>query len=412
MSDFHQRGPITTLPRLVARDLAAREQELAAFAQTTPLVLVIPCLISELEQPALAGILAELNHVPYIDTLLISLDRADAEGFARALDYFGDLTCRTVVLWNDAEEIQELVGEIEAGIGRLAPRGKGRAVWMALGYLIAEGRARAVAFHDADVLDYSRSLLANLVTPVLHPLLPFDFAKAYYARFSNQLHGRVTRLLVRPLLQALGDVVGRHPYLSYLAAFRYPLSGELCFTTDLARGVRIPGDWGLEIGLLFEILRHRSPRRICQVDVADRFDHKHQELSPNDASAGLHRMAVDIVKHLLRTFSAAGVVLNEGAFKSMRVAYQRYAEDAVADSFAVATFNGLAFDRHAEEEAVETFSRALAEGCEQFVADPLGTPPLPNWERVLSALPNLGSRLVQSVQKLGGILEPKGSSRA
>ncbi|MFN3414416.1 MAG: glycosyl transferase, partial [Thermoanaerobaculum sp.] len=397
-----------TLPRLVTRDLEAREQELANFALATPLVLVIPCLISELEQPALAGILKELNHAPYIDTLLISLDRADAAGYARALEYFGNQACRTVVFWNDAEEVQKLVHEIEAGVGRLAPRGKGRAVWMALGYLIAERRARAVAFHDADVVHYRRTLLANLVTPVLHPLLPFDFAKAYYARFSDRLHGRVTRLLVRPFLQALGDVVGRHPYLSYLAAFRYPLSGELCFTTDLARGIRIPGDWGLEIGLLFEILRHRSPRRICQVDVADQFDHKHQELSPTDPNAGLHRMAVDIVKHLLRTFSAAGVVLNEGSFKSMRVAYQRYAEDAVTDSFAVAAFNGLAFDRHAEEEAVETFSQALAEGCEQFVADPLGTPPLPNWERVLSALPKVADQLVSTVRTLDGILEPKG----
>ncbi len=410
MSDFHQRGPITTLPRLLAPDLAAREQELASFALATPLVLVIPCLISELEQPALAGILRELNRAPYIDTLLISLDRADASGYARALEYFGKQNHRTVVLWNDAEEIRRLVEKIEAGVGRLAPRGKGRAVWMALGYLIAENRARAVAFHDADVVHYSRSLLANLVMPVLHPLLPFDFAKAYYARFSDRLHGRVTRLLVRPLLQALGDVVGRHPYLSYLAAFRYPLSGELCFTTDLARGIRIPGDWGLEIGLLFEILRHRSPRRICQVDVADTFEHKHQELSPTDPNVGLHRMAVDIVKHLLRTFSAAGVVLNEGSFKSMRVAYQRYAEDAVSDSFAIATFNGLAFDRHEEEEAVETFSRALAEGCEEFAADPLGTPPLPNWERVLSALPTVADQLVSAVRKLGGTLEPNGCS--
>lgn len=407
MSDFHQRGPITTLPRLVRRDLATHEQQLARFALATPLVLVIPCLATELEQEALPGILAELNHAPFIDTLLISLDRADAAGYSRALEYFGKQTSRTVVLWNDAEEIQRLVHEIEAGVGRLAPRGKGRAVWMALGYLIAEKRARAVAFHDADVVRYSRSLLANLVTPVLHPLLPFDFAKAYYARFSDRLHGRVTRLLVRPFLQALGDVVGRHPYLSYLAAFRYPLSGELCFTTDLARGIRIPGDWGLEIGLLFEILRHRSPRRICQVDVADQFDHKHQELSPTDPNAGLHRMAVDIVKHLLRTFSAAGMVLNEGSFKSMRVAYQRYAEDAVSDSFAIATFCDLTFDRHGEEEAVETFSRALAEGCEQFVADPLGTPPLPNWERVLSAVPKVADELVNAVRKLDGILEPK-----
>ena len=42
-------------------------------------------------------------------------------------------------------------------------------------------------------------------------------------------------------------------------------------------------------------------------------------------------------------------MLEEGLFKGLRVAYQRYAEDAVSDSFGVATFNGLEFDRHAEE---------------------------------------------------------------
>ena len=112
-------------------------------------------------------------------------------------------------------------------------------------------------------------------------------------------------------------------------------------------------------------------------------------------------MAVDVVKHLLRTFSAAGVVLPEGTFKSMRVAFQRYAEDAVADSFAVARFNGLAHDRHAEEEAVHTFAVALAEGCEQFSIDPLGTPSLPNWARVLSAIPDAGERLIAAVSGLG-----------
>jgi glucosyl-3-phosphoglycerate synthase len=175
---------------------------------------------------------------------------------------------------------------------------------------------------------------------------------------------------------------------------------------DLLRWIRIPGDWGLEVGLLFEILRHRSPRRIGQVDASDHFEHKHQPLSPADATQGLHRMAVDIVKHLLRTLSAAGVVLPEGSFKSMRVAYQRYAEDAVADSYAVAVFNALAFDRHAEEEAVMTFSLALAEGCEQFGIDPLGTPSLANWARVTSAIPDAADRLVQAVEELGGVLEP------
>jgi glucosyl-3-phosphoglycerate synthase len=406
MSDFQQRGPITTLTRLVARDLEEREHELAFFARSTPLTLIIPCLASEMERPALAGMVEQLAKVPYLANVVVALDRAEEADYRKALGYFRALRHRTVVLWTRAPAVLELLAEVEHRVTRLAEPGKGRAVWTAAGYVLAEGRGGAVALHDADVVDYDRSLLANLCFPILHPSLDYDLSKAYYARFSSQLNGRATRLLIRPLLQALADVAGRHPFLSYLAAFRYPLSGELAFRADLLRLLRIPGDWGLEVGLLFEVLRHRSPRRICQVDVADRFEHKHQPLSPDDPSTGLHRMAVDIVKHLLRTLAASGVVVDEGLFKGARVVYQRYAEDAVADSFAVATFNGLAHDRHAEEETMETFSRALAEGCQQFQEDPLGTPALPNWARVISAFPEVGPRLVAAVEELGGVLTP------
>ena len=405
MSDFQQRGPITTLPRLAQSDPARLEAELCEFARTAPLALVIPCLATEMDQSALAGIVAELGRVPYLDTVVVSLDRADEAAFLRAREYFRPMQRRTVILWNDAPAVVDLRDSLARIVGALPP-GKGRAVWMAIGLVLAERRARVVALHDADMVDYDRSLLANLVYPILHPMLGFNFAKGYYARFTERLHGRVTRLLMRPLLQAVGDVVGRHPYISYLAAFRYPLSGELALETDLLRSLRIPGDWGLEVGLLFEVLRHRSPRRICQVDVADRFEHKHQPLSPEDATIGLHRMAVDIVKHLLRTLSAAGVVLPEGSFKSMRVAYQRYAEDAIADYFGVALFNRLVFDRHSEEEAVATFSTALAEGCAQFSADPLGTPSMPNWARVQSASPEAETRLLRIVHELQGVIEP------
>lgn len=409
MGDFQQRGTITTLPRLIGVDYAARAQELTAYSSRNPCALVIPCLASEMDRPALRGIVRELAHIRYLDTVVISLDCAAERDYQRALSYFRQLDQRTVVLWNDAARVQDLAEEIGSQTVGLGPKGKGKAVWMAFGYLLGEERVRSVALHDADLLHYSRTLLDNLLFPILHPGLDFSFCKAYYARFSDRLHGRVTRLLIRPLLQALSDVVGRNPYLSYLAAFRYPLAGELALDADLLRWMRVPGDWGLEMGTLFEVIRHRSARRICQVDVTDQFDHKHQQLSPGDPTRGLHRMAIDIVKHLLRTLAAAGAVLPESTFKSMRVAYQRCAEDAVADSYALSMFNGLLYDRHEEERAVETFGQALGEGCDQFLADPLGTPALPNWARVQSAMPDIGGRLVKAVRELDGVIEPCGS---
>ena len=404
MSDFHQRGPITTLPRLAAADAEQRERELVGFASKRPLILIIPSLITELDEPALEGMISEICKAPYVDTVVISLDRADEDGYQRALEYFKGVCHRTVVLWNHAPSVLAVREELEERFEGVSQPGKGRAVWMAIGYVLAEARARVVAFHDADVVNYDRSQLTNLVYPVMSPSLSFDFCKAYYARFTDRLHGRATRLLMRPLLQAIESMVGWTSFISYLAAFRYPLAGELAFSADLLRRIRIPSDWGLEVGLLFEVLRQRSPRRICQVDVTDQFEHKHQPLSPHDPTTGLHRMAVDIIKHLLRTLCAAGIVLPGGSFQCMRVAYQRFAEDAVTDYMAVAAFNGLSFDKNAEEDAVDTFSLALQEACEQFIIDPLGAPPLPNWARVDSAIPGAGEQLVKAVTELGGVI--------
>ena len=98
-------------------------------------------------------------------------------------------------------------------------------------------------------------------------------------------------------------------------------------------------------------------------------------------------------------------MLHAGSFKSMRVAYHRYAEDAVADYEAIAVFNALTFDRHAEEEAMTTFSRALAEACEQFTADPLGTPSLASWARVQAAIADAGATFLKAIRDLDGVLE-------
>src|SRR5262249_12386740 len=150
-------------------------------------------------------------------------------------------------------------------------------------------------------------------------------------------------------------LMGNDPYVRYLASFRYALSGEFAVKCDLAYTLRLPCDWGLEIVTLFEALRHRAANRICQVELCERYDHKHQSLSADDPASGVPRMARDVVKHLLRPLGAAGVELSGGLLRSLMAASQREAEDAVADGYAMSALNGLAFDRHAEEANVQTF---------------------------------------------------------
>lgn len=399
MSDFHQSGPVTALPRLLARPLEELEAQLRAWTARFPVALVIPMVPGEMDRPALGRILAELKQVDYVDTLVVSLNKATAWDYARATTFFSGYPGRKVILWNEAPAVQSFVDHVAAAGLYTGEPGKGRACWLALGLVLAEERTEYVAFQDADVVNFSREMLARLVLPAVDPTVDFDFVKGYYARVSDRLHGRVTRLLLAPLLAAFTRLMGQDPYIRYVASFRYALSGEFAVKCDLAQRMRLPCDWGLEIVTIFEALRHRDANRICQVELAERYDHKHQDLSPDDASRGVHRMAKDVVKHLLRTLAAAGVNLPSGLLRSLLAAYQREAEDAIADSYAVATINGLVYDRHDEETTVQVFLAALRASIDEFLADPLGTPLVPNWVRVWAGVPDAGPRLVEAVRR-------------
>jgi glucosyl-3-phosphoglycerate synthase len=232
---------------------------------------------------------------------------------------------------------------------------------------------------------------------VANPALDYAFCKGYYSRVSNKMNGRVTRLLVTPLVRSLQQLVGQHGFLVFLDSFRYPLSGEFCMTTDVAGTNRIPSDWGLEVGSLAEVYRNYSPRRVCQVDIAANYDHKHQALSADDAAKGLMKMTVDICKSLFRTLASDGVVFSAGLFKSLMGTYLRQAEDTLMKYEADATINGLAFDRHEEAKAVEAFNKAIALAAQAYMDNPMGSPPIPNWSRVKAAVPDIFEMLKAAV---------------
>jgi glucosyl-3-phosphoglycerate synthase len=269
---------------------------------------------------------------------------------------------------------------------------------MAYGYVLAAADCEVIALHDCDILSYSRELLARLCYPVANPNLGFEFCKGYYARFTRTMHGRVTRLFVTPLIRAMASLCPGVPFLNFIDSFRYPLAGEFAMRTNLARVNRIPSDWGLEVGVLAEMYRNVAMSRICQVDLADNYEHKHQHLSPDDPGKGLRRMASDIAKSLFRTIASEGVSLTQDDFRTLQVRYVRMAEDTMQRYYADAMLNGLGFDRHAEELAVATFAKSLGEAASEFLHNPLGLPLLPNWNRVLAAIPDCFDRLRQAVE--------------
>ncbi len=218
------------------------------------------------------------------------------------------------LIWVDGERVQSLLKRLEERGLSAGPNGKGRSCWLAYGHLLACRDCDVIALHDCDIVNYDRQLLARLCYPLAHPHLGFEFVKGYYARVTDRMHGRVTRLFMTPLLRTLEGMAPGNPFLRYLDSFRYALAGEFAMDINLARVNRIPADWGLEVGVLAEVFRNCATARTCQVDLMDNYEHKHQSLSAEDKTKGLSRMASDIAKSLLRTLAAEGVVFSSGRF--------------------------------------------------------------------------------------------------
>lgn len=400
MGDFYQNGIITNFHNLRVRSNEDMEKELMAFSRQRPMSLVLPSLFSELEGPALSHIVQELSQVKYLSEIVVGLDRADENQFAYAQDFFGQLRQHHRILWQDGPKLRKLDALLEEK--GLAPKepGKGRNVWYCYGYVLASNKSEAVALHDCDILTYQRDMLARLLYPVANPAFSYDFCKGYYARVANnKLNGRVSRLLVTPLLRALKKIFGSMEYLEYLDSFRYPLAGEFSMRTDVFNDIRIPSDWGLEIGVLSEVKRNYSSKRLCQVDIADVYDHKHQPLSEEDLSRGLSKMSHDIVKAIFRKLATNGVQFNTETFRTIKATYYRVALDLIESYYDDAIMSGLRVDRDAEERAVELFARNIMEAGQHFLENPMERPFIPSWNRVVAAVPDVLERLYDAVEE-------------
>ena len=399
MSDFFQNGNVSTLHNLTRRSVEDMETELTSFGQRRPIGLVLPSLYSELSGPALENIVSELAKVPYLEQIVIGLDRANGDEYAHAKSYFSRLPQNHVVLWHDGPRLTALDAELaEMGLAPPEP-GKGRNVWYCFGYMLASRKVDVIGLHDCDIVTYERTMLARLLYPVVNPVFPYVFSKGYYPRINgDKLGGRVTRLLITPLLAALRKVCGDNSYLRFLDSFRYPLAGEFAMRSHVVADIRIPSDWGLEIGVLSEVRRNYSNRVIAQVDIADQYDHKHQEVSADDAGKGLSRMSVDISKAIFRKLATDGEIFSAEKFRTIKATYFREALDRIDSYYNDALMNGLTLDRHSEEAAVELFAQNIMLAGETYLSNPMETPFLPSWNRVNAASPDFLARYAEAVR--------------
>jgi glucosyl-3-phosphoglycerate synthase len=181
-------------------------------------------------------------------------------------------------------------------------------------------------------------------------------------------------------------------------SFLYPLAGEFSFRRDVLTDLRIPSDWGLEIGVLSEMHRNYSSNRLCQVDIAATYDHKHQDLSLDSTAGGLSKMSIDISKALIRKLATQGETFTAEKFRTLKATYYRIALDYVETYRNDAIMNGLTLDIHNEEKAVEMFAKNILEAGNTFLEQPMETPFIPSWNRVVSAMPDVLKQLKDAVE--------------
>lgn len=398
MSDFFQNGVIATFHKLGKINLKKLETDLKEFSKIRPISLVLPSLYREFSSGALPNIMKVLKKVHYLDQIVLCLDQANTEQFKKVKSHFRDVK-KLIILWNDGPRMKELYRLLEKNNLSPGKSGKGRAVWIALGYVLARGKSRVIALHDCDIINYDRAMLARLCYPVATPNSEYEFCKGFYSRVTDRMHGRATRLFFTPFIRALETILGYLPFLVYMDSFRYALSGEIAMRRDMAMALRIPRDWGLEIGTLAEVNRNMALNRICQVDIADSYEHKHQPLDPKNPEKGVLKMTADIAESIFRNLLLEGVQFSEGFFKTLSNIYLKIAQETVIRYENDAAINGLFFDRHAELVCVESFARGIEITGKTFWENPSMAPLIPNWHRVTAAIPGFFKKLKEDVKR-------------
>jgi glucosyl-3-phosphoglycerate synthase len=373
-------------------------KKLEDLTQDRPVSVVIPMLYAEIKQPALENIVRQLDKCTYLSQVVIALAAKDEKEFNDVKRFFSHLSRPTLIIWCNSSPVENLLLQLKSqGLDLMQYSGKGRDVWLALG--VASVNSYAIALHDADIRSYTEMIPTRLLYPLLEPELDFKFNKGFYARTSldqSVMYGRVFRLFLYPLLRSLVDLLeNKFDFVRFLRAFRYPLSGEFAMTVDLARDIDIPGGWGLEIGVMAEIYRNIAMKRICQTDLGF-YEHKHQQIG--DAKSGLVKMAGDIFHSLLRVLIEEDYIQVSRPFLlSLRVLYQKHAQDHIRKYHADALVNGITYDRHLEETMMEQFGNALMAAGTDFMMNPVGAR-LPDWLRTISARNSIQEELLEIVQ--------------
>ncbi|MCB1225334.1 MAG: hypothetical protein KDK99_05945 [Verrucomicrobiales bacterium] len=368
MADFFQPAEVVTLPHLAAPP--PPDAALQARLRSAGAALLLPAHADECGRPAFENILRQSAAVPWLTHRIICMNGLPEQ---RLPEVRADLAQRlsgsaaqAILLRPEAHELQPLWRAVSAegrSGGASVEFGKGANIWLATAWLLAQGGGGWVISHDCDLVNPPPDLLWRLCLPLVHPEIGLRWVKASYARVAaGRLYGRMTRLLVLPLLRAVTDVLGPTPATERLSAFRYPLAGEFASRLEDLGQLRIAPGWGLEIAMLGEVSRRLPPDALGQVDLGFHYDHRHRPTEGETAGDGLALPAREVARAILREVLRDAEPRAAEALSALLVTrYAVRAEEWRQRYRRVSLANGLDPADAEELACVRCFSAALTE---------------------------------------------------
>lgn len=378
MSEFSQNQSQITTFHILKQDRKHLRTQLRLHSKWKKTVLIIPLLASEFTKPKnlpiFENILKQLKDITYLSKIIFGLDRATENEAFQLRDLIEKHKIKNhLIQWNDGSGFMSIYKKLNDAGFNISEPGKGRNMFLSFGIAIALG-AESVGLVDADIRTFKRVQLDRLFYPVV--VLNYDFSKAYYSRLMEKaLYGRVKRLLLDPLLLALkrkftdSQEEKMLRLIDFLLGFHYQLSGEVVFHVDLLKKMRFATNWGVEIFTLIEVFRKASsPAQV--MFSKEPFDHKHQEVSKENHTKGLNRMAVDIVTTLMNALVIEeGLEITDTFFRDLAITYQAVAEEQIKKYSDDASFSNLTHDRDSEEYMVkEVFRNSILSAGELLTA--------------------------------------------
>ncbi len=110
-------------------------------------------------------------------------------------------------------------------------------------------------------------------------------------------------------------------------------------------------------------------------------------------------MSQDIAKSLFRKLAVRGHQFSQSTLRTIRAKYYRTALDQLESYAFDAEMNGLKIDLHSEEQVIELFAQNILDAGKAFIESPSEIPFMPNWNRVMSACPDILENIYEAVEE-------------